>query len=76
MPYSKKSVKKTKTVNSNKGSKHKSNKPKPKTKTLKGGFYENDYSVERGLFDSLKVNLDSSAKPRNDPPDFPNCCIS
>jgi hypothetical protein len=76
MPYSKKSVKKsvkkTKTFNSNKGSKHKSNKPKP----LKGGFYKNDGTPERGLFDSLKVNIDSSAKPRNDPPDFPNCCIS
>ncbi len=91
MEYSKKSVKKTKTVknlkykiNSNTGSKkNKTNdnkNPKKhnlKKKSFKGGYYEDEeYSTERGLFDSLKVNSNSSAKERQDPPDFPNCCIS
>jgi hypothetical protein len=83
MMYSKKTVKhKKNNKNSQKTSKYKSSKRNTNAniklkKTLKGGFVEeeNFESTEQGLFDSLKVNSNSSTKDRSDPPPFPECCI-
>ncbi len=84
MPYSKKTVKQSKTVKNLKYKiNSKTNKNKViktqviKNKHLKGGYYEGDDELkpERGLFDSLKVDVNSSGKPRHDPPEFPDCCI-
>lgn len=89
MTSSKKTIKhKKNNKNSQKTSKYKSsktdkniklNKTLKPLKPLKGGFIDEENfsnSTEQGLFDSLKVNTNSGAKPRNDPPAFPSCCIS